>query len=271
MTTWLTRRFALLLLVLPFVPAVADDAEIARLVKQFDSSDYRLREAATKRLQEIGEPVLDALAKATTPLETRRRAEQIIAAIEDKLYPEFCLPGHAGSVSVSADGKRLLTIDGKTVRLWDTYTGKVLRVFEGHTDFLVNDAALSPDGTQLLSASGFHHIAEVRPRGDCCARLWDTRTGKELCKYEGHAGVVSSVAFGPEGQAISGDFYGTMHLWDLKTGKTIRIFVCHEYPDAKAKEARGLPVRVAYNEKAKLAATCGVYVVQPIMPCFLPA
>jgi WD40 repeat protein len=261
MTTWLTRCFAMLLLVLPFVPAVADnpdDAEIARLVKQLGSSDYGTREAATKRLKEIGEPALGTLAKVTSTLEARRRAETIIAAIEDKLYPEFCLPGQS-SVSVSADGKRLLTHDNKTVRLWDAYTGKVLRVFEAHTDFLVNDAALSPDGTQVLSASGFHSLGELRPRGDHCARLWDAQTGKELCKYEGHASVVSSVAFGPEGQAISGGS-GCMHLWDLKTGKTIRIFVCHEYPDATAKEARGLPVRVAYNEKAKLAATCGVYV-----------
>jgi len=48
MTTWLTRCFAGLLLVLPFVPAVADDPddkEIARLVKQLGSSDYRTRDA----------------------------------------------------------------------------------------------------------------------------------------------------------------------------------------------------------------------------------
>ena len=59
MTTWLTRCFAFLLLMLPFVPAGADDPddkEIARLVKQLGSSDFRTRDAATKRLTEIGEP-----------------------------------------------------------------------------------------------------------------------------------------------------------------------------------------------------------------------
>src|SRR6059036_3602768 len=90
MTTWLIRGFAFLLLMLPFVPAVADDPddkEIARLVKQLGSSDYRMRDAATKRLQEIGKPALDALNKAATgkDLETRRRAEQIVAVIEYKL------------------------------------------------------------------------------------------------------------------------------------------------------------------------------------------
>ena len=63
MTTWVIRCFAGLLLVLPFVPAVADDPddkEIARLVKQLGSSDFRMRDAATKRLKELGEPAVDA-------------------------------------------------------------------------------------------------------------------------------------------------------------------------------------------------------------------
>src|SRR5438034_6413537 len=86
MTTWLTRCFAGLLLVLPFVPAVADDPddkEIARLVKQLGSSDFRTRDAATKRLKDLGEPAADALVRAmmTTDLEARRRAEAILTEI----------------------------------------------------------------------------------------------------------------------------------------------------------------------------------------------
>src|SRR5207253_9683752 len=90
MTTWLIRCFAFLLLMLPFVPAVADDPddkEIARLVKQLGSSDYRMRDTATKRLTEVGEPALDALGKAKDMLEMRRRAEAISAVIEGK----FCV------------------------------------------------------------------------------------------------------------------------------------------------------------------------------------
>jgi hypothetical protein len=87
MTTSLTRCFALLLLVLPFVPAVAndlEDKEIARLVNQLGSTDFRMRDAAAKRLQEIGEPALGALHKATTSNdgEVRRRAEEIVTTIE---------------------------------------------------------------------------------------------------------------------------------------------------------------------------------------------
>ncbi len=235
MTTWLTRCFAGLLLVLPFVPAVADDPddkEIARLVKQLGSSDYRMRDAATKRLTEIGEPALDALGKATDTLEMRRRAEQIVAVIENKLWPELILTG--GSVSVSADGKRVLTNDGKTLRLWDAYTGKCLRVFEGHTEGVIG-AALSPDGKRVLSGGV-----------DKTVRLWDADTGKELRKMTGHTDAVYSVAFGPEGQALSGGcrMDGTMRLWDLNTGKQAAVF-----------NVDGYNVTLAYSAKARLAAT----------------
>src|SRR5262245_4578381 len=127
MTAWLSRGSALLVLALAFVPAVAggDDAEVVRLVKQLGDDDFQKREAATARLKEIGEPALDAVAKAaaSSDPEVCRRAKDIVAVIESKLYPELCLTGHMDwvwSVSVSADGKRVLTSSAdKTVRLWD--------------------------------------------------------------------------------------------------------------------------------------------------------
>src|SRR5205085_10660909 len=99
MTTCLPRWIAFLMFVLPSLPVVAadpDDAEIARLIKQLGDDDFFNREAATKRLKEIGEPAFDALQKASTSddLEVRRRAEPIIAVIENKLYgAELGLPG----------------------------------------------------------------------------------------------------------------------------------------------------------------------------------
>src|SRR5207244_5085559 len=124
--------------------------------KQLGDDDFYKREEASKRLTEIGEPALGTVQKATTSedLEVRHRAAAIVAVIDTKLYGvDLSLPGPASSVSISADGKRLLTIDNRTVRLWDADTGKELRVFEGHTD-VVRGAALSPDGTRVLSGSG---------------------------------------------------------------------------------------------------------------------
>src|SRR5437660_5856689 len=86
MIAWFPRWIALVLLALPLIPVIADDPddkEIARLVKQLGSSDFRTRDAATKRLTEIGEPALDALVRAmmTNDVEARRRAEAILTEI----------------------------------------------------------------------------------------------------------------------------------------------------------------------------------------------
>ena len=75
MTASLPRCVALLLLVLPFAPAVAvapDDTEVERLIKQLGSDQFKEREAATKRLQEIGEPALDALDKALSSADAEK-------------------------------------------------------------------------------------------------------------------------------------------------------------------------------------------------------
>src|SRR5690349_5542357 len=133
------RLFLLGLSAMPvsFVSLLAgdsDDQEIERLVKQLDSDSFAERQAATKRLTEIGEPALDALGKAKGSLEVRRRAEAIIAVIEDKIcverlrlighqpnpdYRRELAKGPVTSVSVSADGKRVLTGGfDKTLRLW---------------------------------------------------------------------------------------------------------------------------------------------------------
>ena len=228
-----------------FAPAAASEpggsGEIQGFVKQLGSDEFNEREAATKRLKVVGEPALDALHKALTSddLEVRRRARRIVAAIEDRLYPELRLTGHTGgvwSVCVSADGKRLLTSSAdRTLRLWDAHTGKQLRVFEGHTAEIYG-AALSPDGKRVLSGSG-----------DKTVRLWDATTGKELRKMTGHAEEVCSVAFGPEGKALSGGDDRTMRLWDLNTGKNAGVFTGHT----------GYVRGVAYSDQAKLAATCG--------------
>jgi WD40 repeat protein len=213
--------------------------EIQGLVKQLGSDGFQEREAATKRLKEIGEPALDALQQAVTSddPEVRRRAADIVAVIEHRLYGQpVCLTGHTNGVwivSVSADGKRLLTSSGDTtLRLWDTDTGKQLRVFSGHTEGIVA-AALAPDGRRVLSGSR-----------DKTVRLWDATTGKQLdqmtCPDE-----VYCVAFGPEGKALSGGNDRSVQVWDLNTGKNAGVLTGHK------DHVRG----VAYSDRARLAAT----------------
>ena len=53
----------------------------------------------------------------------------------------------------SPDDKRVLsTGSDRTVRLWDLATGRVIQVFEGHSDD-VRSAMFSPDGHSAISTS----------------------------------------------------------------------------------------------------------------------
>jgi WD40 repeat protein len=254
------------------VSAQADEVkEIERLIEQLASDDFQAREAAAKKLTDMGEPALAALDKAKTSddPEVRARAAQIVSAIAAAINDKVCveqlrLTGHkpnpkytaefrhgpVTSVSISADGKRLLTSGfDTTLRLWDTETGQELRVLEGHPAPILG-AALSPDATRALSACV-----------DDSVRLWDVTTGKQL-QQVGHQfyanGVAFSptsearVAFGPQGQALSGGGDGTMRLWNLDTGERAGNFICLSNPRRGAAS-----VVVAYNEQARLAATSG--------------
>src|SRR5262245_3962639 len=69
-----------------------DPKEVEKLVRQLGSTGFRDGDAATKRLEAIGEPALDALRKAmaeSTDAEVRRRAEQLVTLIPEKLFLEM--------------------------------------------------------------------------------------------------------------------------------------------------------------------------------------
>jgi len=59
-------------------------ARVARLIRQLGHDDFAKREAASKELDAIGEPALDALRTAAASdgdAEIRRRAERIVESI----------------------------------------------------------------------------------------------------------------------------------------------------------------------------------------------
>lgn len=130
------------------------------------------------------------------------------------------LKGHSDSVlsiSYSPDGKTLLSGSrDKSLKLWDSETGKELRTLKGHTG-AVWSVSFSPDGKTLLSGSS-----------DKTLKLWDAETGKVLRTLHGHSSIVMSVSFSPDGKSVistGGD--KTIKLWDVATGKELNTFQGH--------------------------------------------
>ena len=72
--------------------------------------------------------------------------------------PALSAPPAGGICSASND---------KTLKIWDTATGKELHTLAGHTG-IVNDCAFNPDGTRIVSASG-----------DFTLKVWDAASGME--------------------------------------------------------------------------------------------
>ena len=173
--------------------------------------------------------------------------------------------GHSGeliSVAFSPGGKTALSgSDDKTLRLWDLASGREIRRFAGHSD-KVTSVAIAPDGKTALSGSADNTLRlwdlasgrEIRkflghsegvdsvaisPDGktalsgwrNCFWRAKDLGPGQRPRdrKIRGGFGPGPSVAISPDGKtALSGGRgQSALRLWDLASGREIRIFEGH--------------------------------------------
>lgn len=117
------------------------------------------------------------------------------------------------SVTLSNDGKYVVTDDESGVKLWDAESGDNLKGFGG----FAGSVALSGDG-QLLATGGRENTA----------RVWDIKSRNELKRFPGHSSEVCSVALSQDGRYLAtGERNKIARLWDVKSGREMRSFTGH--------------------------------------------
>ena len=159
------------------------------------------------------------------------------------------------AVVVSRDGKRIVTGgDDRIVRVWDAESGRLLRELAGHTSAVIRlsvaenprkfvstsqketiewdgesgESRNIPQATSTPPAGAAQSEAAqsgaMSPDGSRRAtggeagggvKLWSTATGEEVHTLRGHTGVVTSLAFSPDGvRLVTADSQGFMRIWE---------------------------------------------------------
>ncbi len=150
---------------------------------------------------------------------------------EQRILPH---PGWVGGVSLSADGRQAATACSDNIaRLWDTQSGRLTALFQGHTDCIAA-VALSPDGKTLATASYdqtaklWETIAIAVPTGQT-GRAADIPIGPPRETLQGHSGPLTSVAFSPDGALLAtAGIDGQVILWDTETARRLQTLAGHK-------------------------------------------
>jgi WD40 repeat protein len=130
-----------------------------------------------------------------------------IWSLETPRLPDTRLEGHtknATALAYSPDGKLVVTasLDG-TARLWETATGKVVRVIgEGRNLGEVRMARFSPDGTRLVTAASLRASSVGTNVTTSAAVVWDVATGKELLAFKELETGLFGAYFSPDGKQV---------------------------------------------------------------------
>jgi WD40 repeat protein len=173
----------------------------------------------------------------------QRRTTIRLAKEETKNNPFASILG----ASISPDGRWVLTTHyDKTARLWDSSTGKPVRLLRGHTG-IVYTAAFSRDGTEVVTAGT-----------DGTARVWDPATGQQMHVLVDPSGQLRSAAVSPDGRWVAGGAAdGSVSVWDVSSEQLAAVLHQHtELVSTVAFSPDGKLILTASDDHTARAATC---------------
>ncbi len=131
------------------------------------------------------------------------------------------IKGHSDGVwcvDFSRKGTRLASGGGDhIVRIWDTKTLAATHEFIGH-ESTIHDVRFSSDDSFVASAGGF----------DRTVRVWSIESKTCTHVFDQHADAVVCLDISPDDRTIiSGDYDGSIYVWDLKRGELTNSFPAH--------------------------------------------
>ena len=108
----------------------------------------------------------------------------------------------------SPDGRLLAGESGRSIKIWDSESGALVRELKEHADDVVA-YSFSSDGRRLVSASK-----------DRTARVWTISTGGYV-ELKGHAGPVRSAVFSAN-RVFTAAEDGAVLVWDASSGERLK-------------------------------------------------
>jgi WD40 repeat protein/uncharacterized caspase-like protein len=122
---------------------------------------------------------------------------------------------HSGDVTgvvFAPDGRTLVSAGyDKTIKVWDTSSGRVLRTLQGHEE-TIKQIGITPDGQKIVSTSEDETI-----------RIWEAKSGTLLhtlqsCAVGNVCPYIDSFAIDSKGGLITLDLF-SLKRWDIDSGK----------------------------------------------------
>ncbi|KAJ3021773.1 UNVERIFIED_CONTAM: hypothetical protein HDU68_009458 [Siphonaria sp. JEL0065] len=118
---------------------------------------------------------------------------------------------HPSSIAISPDSMFAASgSNDKTVRLWDTATGKCIRTFEGHSASVI--------------AVIFHGNAIISGSEDKTIKIWSIESGACLSTLYGHSAALRELSVSEDGKTLVSTSDKIVKLWNLASGACVATF-----------------------------------------------